>query len=277
MPVNSRGDCQILQKELNTINNYFDVNCLRLNEKKTKFIIFHKCHSPLNYEYMINSVQIERVVVIKDLGVLLDEKLNFKNHINYIISKAKSTLAWIKRFSYEFEDPWVIKRIFETFVLPILEYASQIWAPKFKNTTVKIESIQKQFLLFALRKFHWHDRFHLPSYKHRLLFFHMNTLEDRRLIYHTIFIISLIHGKISSPLLLNELKIRVPQRFTRNYLLLDEAINVNNSPFATVKRNFNEIFAIKTDEGTFIFDLNKSIDAIKRKFKQYFEQAHVNT
>lgn len=68
---------------------------------------------------------------------MLDEKLNFKCHTNYII--AKSALAWIKRFSYEFDDPWMIKRIFETFILPILEYASHTRAPKFKNTIVKIQ------------------------------------------------------------------------------------------------------------------------------------------
>lgn len=207
--------------------------------------------------------------------MLLDEKLKFKNHISFIINKAKSILAWIKRFSYEFDDPWIIKRLFETFVQPILEYASQIWSPKFKNTIVKIESIQKQFLLYALRKFKWKDRFNLPSYENRLLFFHMNTLEDRRLIYQIIFILSLIHAKISSPSLLNELRFRIPQRYTRNYLLLDEDINLNNSPFSLIKRNFNDIFSRRNEKGDFIFDFNQSIDSTKRKMKQYFEK-HVN-
>lgn len=34
----------------------------------------------------------------------------------------------------------------------------------------RIESIQKQFLIFSIRKLGWVDRFRLPSYKKRLLF-----------------------------------------------------------------------------------------------------------
>lgn len=241
-------------------------------KKKTKFIIYHRCHQPINYDYYLNGSIIEKVNVIKDLGVLLDEKLNFKSHISYIVSKAKSTLAWIKRFSYEFEDPWVIKRLFESFVLPIVEYAAQMWSPHFENTTIKLESIQKQFLLFALRKFEWKNRFKLPSYEHRLSFFHMNTLKNRRIIYRILFIISLIHGKISSPTLLNQIRFGIPQIQIRNHLLLDETKNMNNNPFLTSKSNFNFIFSQRNEDDSFIFDLNQSFDTIKSKLKQFFEK-----
>lgn len=51
LPINTQHDCQILQNELDIVKEYFSNNCLKLNEKKTKFIIFHKCHSSLNYDY----------------------------------------------------------------------------------------------------------------------------------------------------------------------------------------------------------------------------------
>ena len=168
----------------------------------------------------------------------------------------------------------MIKRLFETFVLPILEYASQIWSPKFKNSVKKIESIQKQFLIYALRKFHWHNHddtniYRLPQYEHRLLFFHMNRLEDRRLISQILFIFSLIHGKISSTLLLNELNFRM--RFTRNELLLDEYLHANDSPFSAIKKQFNIINLIRNNDESFLVDFNFSIDTLKRKLKNYYE------
>jgi hypothetical protein len=228
LPINTINDCNILQNELNIAKMYFENNCLKLNEKKTKQITFHKKNSPIDFVYLLNGSTIEKEKTIRELGILLDEKFTFKDHIDYTVSKAKSVLTWVKRFSYEFDDPWVIKRLFETFVIPIIEYGSQIWSPKFKNDIKKIESIQKQFLIFALRKFRWYKEndFSLPSYKHRLLFFHMNTLEDRRKINQILFIISLIFGKISSPQLLNELnikarnnefKIRMRQRDLSNF------------------------------------------------------------
>lgn len=101
---------------------------------------------------------------------------------------------------------------------------------------------------------------------------HMNTLEDRRLISQILFILSLLHAKISTPMLLNELKFKIPQRFTRNYILLDVDLNLNNSPFSPIKRNFNEIFSIRGNDGKFIFDFNLSLNSVKARMKQYFEK-----
>lgn len=143
----------------------------------------------------------------------MDEKLKFNNHIEHIITKAKSRLVWVKRFSREFDDPWAINRLYYTFVLPIIEYASPIWSPNGITLTKNIESIQKQFLIFAIRKFKWPKRFDYPSYKHRLLFFHMNTLEDRRSISQILFILSVINANISSPKLLSLLNFGIPTYF----------------------------------------------------------------
>lgn len=271
LPVKNIEDCKLLQKELNNVNKYFEVNCMKLNEKKTKSITFHKCKSPIKFDFYINSVQIDRVTVIKDLGVLLDSKLTYKNHLDYIISKAKSILAWIKRYSYEFDDPWVIKKLFDTFVIPILEYASHVWSPTAKCDIVRIESIQKQFLIFALRKFRWLDRFELPSYKSRLLFFHMNSLEDRRKMFQVLFIFSLITSLISSPQLLSNLNINIPTRDTRNYELLRRNLYKYDSSFILMKIKFTEVFSVKNDDEQFIFDFNLSIQNLKKRLKIYFE------
>lgn len=101
----------------------------------------------------------------------------------------------------------------------ILEYASQIWSPQLQNQRNRIESIQKQFLLYALRRFKWQHRFQLPSYKHRLLLLQMNTLYDRRIIAQILFIFQLIKGKIKSPPLLNKIGYREYQRVFRTYCM----------------------------------------------------------
>ena len=111
--------------------------------KKSNLITFYKNKSKIPFVYTINGLVIERVEQIKDLGVILDQHLSFGNHIDYIITKAKSRLAWVRRFSSEFNDPWVIKSLFMTFVVPILEYASQIWSPSLLYQIKGIESIQK--------------------------------------------------------------------------------------------------------------------------------------
>lgn len=191
------NDCAALQDDLNSIANYFNVHSLKLNINKSKSISFYKNKSPVDFVYHINDSPIEKVDQIKDLDVILDRDLSFKSHIEFTATLAKtrnSRLAWIRRFSRDFNDPWVIKKLFMTFVLPIVDYASQIWSPIYEYQINRIESIQKQFLLFAIRKFKWKNRFKLPSYKSRLLLLNMNTLCDRRVIAQTSFIHSIFMG-----------------------------------------------------------------------------------
>lgn len=187
--ITSINDCKMLQNDLINITEYFKANQLKLNIKKTKMIRFHRSGKIIDYEYNIDGIIIEKVNQIRDLGVILDERLNFKAHIDFIINKAKSRLAWLKRFSREFLDPWTIKKLFFTFVIPILEYGSQIWNTYYIDQTKRIESVQKQFLLYALRRFNWPDNCHIPKYEHRLLLLQMSTLEDRRKIAQSIFIL----------------------------------------------------------------------------------------
>ena len=204
-------DCFELQADLDRLVRYFRLNKLELNVLKTKFVSFHRGSLKFNYKYSIDNEKIERVDVIRDLGVILDRKLNFKAHIEYITAKARSILAWIKRFGYEFEDPWTIKRLFSTFVLPIVEYASQVWNPYTQYMIARVESIQKQFLLFALRKMKWAHRFRRPPYECRLLELQMITLEERRKIAQISLAHNVLCGQTSSQYILRRIKIRTPR------------------------------------------------------------------
>jgi hypothetical protein len=88
---------------------------------------------------------------VKDLGVYLDVSLNFKQHFNVTTSKANLVLGLIRRFEREFDDVYVVKSLFCSLVLPILEYGNVVWMPFFDNARNRMEGIKKQFLLFCLR------------------------------------------------------------------------------------------------------------------------------
>jgi len=68
-----------------------------------------------------------------------------------MVNKAKGVLALIKRWSKEFEDPYTTKTLYVALVSPILEYCSCVWSPQCKDPETIIESVQKQFLILALR------------------------------------------------------------------------------------------------------------------------------
>ena len=81
--------------QLERINQWFISNKLSLNVSKTKYSFFHKPSkrddiSLLLPKSNINSSEIERSECLKFLGVLLDENLCWKEHINTFTNKGLS-------------------------------------------------------------------------------------------------------------------------------------------------------------------------------------------
>jgi hypothetical protein len=74
------------------------------------------------YDYNFGGAIISRPDSIKDFGIVLDRKMTFDLHINYIISRSMSMLGFVKQFGRELSDPYVLKTIYCAFVRSILEY-----------------------------------------------------------------------------------------------------------------------------------------------------------
>ena len=137
-----------------------------------------------------------RVSIIKDLGVWFDYKLNFKYHISVTTAKTNAVLSLIKRFGREFNDVFVIKSLYTSLVLSIIEYGSIVWMPVLDVNINRIESIQKQFLLFILRNMGRLDRFRLPLYRHRLKLLNMLKIRDRQEIVCCTFAFDVLNNNI---------------------------------------------------------------------------------
>ena len=81
----------------------------------------------------------------RDLGVEFDSKLNFKQHIKTIVSKANFALNRILRvFKYLDSNKFLI--LYKSFVRHILELSSPVWSPQTKCQSYLIEKITKRLL-----------------------------------------------------------------------------------------------------------------------------------
>lgn len=200
--------CKRLQKNLESVNSWCNLNRMFLNVKKCEVMtITRKMSDVILYPYHINNIELKRVSSRMDLGVYFNLKMDFIEHMDQKIAKSYGMLGFLIRCSKEFKDPYVMKTLYCSFVRPILEYASEVWSPYYKVHINRIESIQKKFLLFALRNLGWRDRFILPSYKDRLKMLHMNTLEHRRKVGMILFMFKLLNGLIDAPYLRSKLRI----------------------------------------------------------------------
>lgn len=157
-----------LQRDLDSLSSWCQRNGLFLNIKKCKVVSFHRKTSPMIFDYNLADETLERVNVVRDLGVLFDEKIQFSKHIDAVISKSYSMLGFMKRICSEFEDPEVLKTIYCAIVRSHLEYSSVLWTPNYAVHISRIESIQKKFVLYALRRIYsWDESHSLASYSER--------------------------------------------------------------------------------------------------------------
>jgi hypothetical protein len=100
---------------------------LLLNVGKCKTITFARSHHPVKFSFMMGGTGLDRVSSINDLGVIMDEKITFSEHVDFMVAKALAMLGFIRRLSSEFRDPYTLKYLYMSLVRPKMEYASCVW------------------------------------------------------------------------------------------------------------------------------------------------------
>ena len=106
----------------------------------------HYQNYPIN-DYLIETesgnYKLQNVNSTKDLGVIIDNKLTFNEHILEKIKKAKCLLGLIKRnFKNLYEKTFIL--LYKSLVRSQLEYTSSVWFPYRKSLINEIESIQRR-------------------------------------------------------------------------------------------------------------------------------------
>jgi hypothetical protein len=137
-----------LNKELTIITNWFKLNKLSLNIKKTNFMIFKNKYShklDLNLKIVIDNNELIRVHQTKFLGIIIDDDLSWKTHTTHI-SKIISKYNGIIRKVRQFLPQESVLNLYNTFVLPYLSYCAIIWTDKNNSNVDSLFLIQKRVI-----------------------------------------------------------------------------------------------------------------------------------
>ena len=88
-----------MNREWRKVKKWLDANRLALNIDKTNFVIFHSPRTKLPESIVIRFCRrkIQREKYVKFLGVLLDENLSWKYHINELSKKLSRTIGFFYR------------------------------------------------------------------------------------------------------------------------------------------------------------------------------------
>ena len=81
--------------------------------------------------------------VEKDLGILVDNKMNFKNHVAMATTKVNKILGIIRR-SYDHLTPATSVLLYKFLVMPIIEYGNSVWQLRYKTLCCALEVVQRR-------------------------------------------------------------------------------------------------------------------------------------
>ena len=120
----------VTQKSLIAIEEWCRENDLTLSSAKTHSVMFTWRHKwKLSRPLKVNGIEIELKESTKFLGVILDHKLSWNEHIEKQSNKAKGILMQCKRAlgpTWGF-TPTTMKWIYTAIVRPMLSYGAVVW------------------------------------------------------------------------------------------------------------------------------------------------------
>lgn len=212
--ISSVEDGLALQADLYRLEDYCRANKLDLNPSKCSVITYTRKRAALVTTYILSGQTLPRCDTIRDLGVYQDSKLVFDTHIDIIIKKASKLLGFIMRLSKCFNNAKTLKILYCTFVRSQLEYASQIWNPRYHKYIDRIENIQRRFIKYLC--FHQKIPYHSIDYLRLCKKYHLLPLKDRREIADFLYVLKIFNNYIDSPELLSKFHFNVPQKLFRN-------------------------------------------------------------
>ena len=144
---NSSSDrlCRVVNRELGNLNEWLNANRLSLNVSKSQFMVFSDSRISVDFSLSINSIPLTSTSNAKFLGIHIDDKLNFKLHVNNVITKISRVRGMLWRCG-SLVSLAVKKMVYQSLVFSHLSYGVIVWGKSSVGNELKIKATQNRII-----------------------------------------------------------------------------------------------------------------------------------
>ena len=131
--------------------NYFTINKLTVNEEKTKYMVFDfrpkkaRNKDIDNTELDMNNVILEKINKIRFLGIIINDRLTWDDHKIHIKNNINKALGIIYNCRDILKQSHLVN-IYNTFLLPFLNYCISLWGSSIQSKTGILTILQNRIL-----------------------------------------------------------------------------------------------------------------------------------
>ncbi len=168
-----------INEELRKISEWLKLNKLSLNTSKTKYMLFHTPQRKVvDLEIKMDGILIHRVTQFNFLGIVINEKLTWEDHINKIANKISKSIGILNNLKNILPEKTKVL-IYNSLVLSHLNFGVLLWG---RNCDRILKLQKKAVRIIKLEKYNAHTE---PLFKKLSLLRieHILHLQELKLYY----------------------------------------------------------------------------------------------
>ena len=138
---------KLINSELNLLSTWFKSNKLSLNTGKTFYMVFHRARLKpnTNNDIIMDGNILTKVNSAKYLGVIIDHKLNWIEHIAYVKNKISKGIGIIYKARSVLSKTSLVS-LYYSYVYPYLTYCIEAWGCAMQTHLLPLFLLQKKII-----------------------------------------------------------------------------------------------------------------------------------
>ena len=130
---------------LDLFQNWSICNRLTINTSKTNIMFVSNKSQTTPINIFLNNEPLDAVTTCKFLGVMVDNRLKFDEHVKYICNKISKSIGIFYKLS-KFVPDSTLLQLYYSLIHPYLNYCSTVWGGTFQTHLDSLIKLQKKII-----------------------------------------------------------------------------------------------------------------------------------